>query len=86
LVAVREDGRLRVSRSGFDTTHGKFRDLAHRLNLREPGRSNPAQFIQGVHKAFVVLGGMTLVSTVVFGGLKRGDSDAESQGKELHAG
>jgi hypothetical protein len=49
-------------------------------------RSNPAQFIQGVHRAFFVLGGMTLASTFVFGGLKRGDGDAVSQRTELHAG
>ena len=49
-------------------------------------RSNPAQFIQGVHRAFFVLGGMTLVSTFVFGGLKKGDGDAVSQRTELHAG
>ena len=49
-------------------------------------RSNPVQFIHGIHRAFFVLGGMTLLSTLVFSGLKRGDGDAVSQGKELHAG
>jgi len=49
-------------------------------------RSNPAQFIQGVHRAFFVLGGMTLISTFAFGGLKKGDGDAVSQRTELHAG
>jgi EmrB/QacA subfamily drug resistance transporter len=49
-------------------------------------RSNPPQFIHGIHLAFFVLGGMTLVSTIVFGGLKRGDGDAVSQRTELHAG
>ncbi len=49
-------------------------------------RSNPLQFIHGIHRAFFVLGGMTLLSTLVFSGLKRGDGDAVSQGKELHAG
>jgi EmrB/QacA subfamily drug resistance transporter len=47
-------------------------------------RSNPAQFIQGVHRAFFVLGGMTLVSTIVFFELKRGDGDAVSQRTDLH--
>ncbi len=47
-------------------------------------RSNPAQFIQGVHRAFFVLGGMTLVSTIVFFELKRGDGDAMSQRTDLH--
>jgi EmrB/QacA subfamily drug resistance transporter len=48
--------------------------------------SNPTQFIGGIHRAFFVLGGMTLVSTIVFGGLKKGDGDAVSQGKSLQAG
>jgi hypothetical protein len=49
-------------------------------------RSNPAQFIQGVHRAFLVLGGMTLLSTIIFRALKRGDGDAVSQRTDLHAG
>jgi EmrB/QacA subfamily drug resistance transporter len=48
--------------------------------------SNPAQFIHGVHRAFFVLGGMTILSTIVFRELKRGDGEAVSQRKELHAG
>ena len=43
------------------------------------------QFIHGIHRAFFVLGGMTLLSTIVFRELKRGDGDAVSQRKELHA-
>jgi EmrB/QacA subfamily drug resistance transporter len=46
--------------------------------------SDAAQFIHGVHRAFFVLGGMTILSTIVFGGLKKGDGDAVSQRKELH--
>ena len=46
----------------------------------------PAQMIHGIHKAFFVLGGMTVLSTFIFGGLKRGDGDAVSQRTELHAG
>jgi EmrB/QacA subfamily drug resistance transporter len=48
--------------------------------------SDPPQFIHGIHRAFFVLGGMTLLSTIVFRGLKRGDGDAVSQGRELHPG
>jgi EmrB/QacA subfamily drug resistance transporter len=48
-------------------------------------RSNPTQFIHGTHQAFFVLGGMTLLSTLVFRGLKRGDGDAVSQRKDLPA-
>ncbi len=47
--------------------------------------SNAAQFIHGVHDAFFVLGGMTILSTIVFRGLKKGDGDAVSQQKQLHA-
>jgi MFS family permease len=53
--------------------------------IPEHYRSNPTQFIRGIHRAFFVLGGMTLLSTIVFNELKRGDGDAVSQ-KELHAG
>ena len=49
-------------------------------------RSDPAEFISGVHRAFFVLGGITLLSTVVFRGLKAGDGDAVSQRTVLHAG
>jgi EmrB/QacA subfamily drug resistance transporter len=49
-------------------------------------RSDPLQFIHGIHRAFFVLGGMTILSTIVFRGLKRGDGNAVSQETELHAG
>jgi EmrB/QacA subfamily drug resistance transporter len=48
--------------------------------------SDPEQFIRGVHEAFYVLGAMTLLSTIVFRELKKGDGDAVSHGNELHAG
>jgi EmrB/QacA subfamily drug resistance transporter len=48
--------------------------------------SNPAQFIHGIHRAFFVLGAMTLLSTIVFYQLKKGDGDTVSEGKGLHAG
>jgi EmrB/QacA subfamily drug resistance transporter len=48
-------------------------------------RSNPLEFIQGIHRAFFVLGGMTILSTIVFRELKRGDGDAVSQAKVVHA-
>jgi hypothetical protein len=54
--------------------------------IPEHYRSNPAQFIQGIHHAFFVLGGMTLLSTLVFSGLKSGDGDAVSHRTDLHAG
>jgi EmrB/QacA subfamily drug resistance transporter len=47
--------------------------------------SSAPQFIHGVHRAFLVLGAMTILSTIVFRGLKKGDGDAVSQRKDLHA-
>ena len=47
--------------------------------------ASAAQFIHGIHRAFFVLGGMTLISTIVFRELKKGDGGAVSQAKELHA-
>jgi hypothetical protein len=40
--------------------------------------------IHGIHKGFLVLGGLTVLSTLVFGGLKSGDGDAVSQQKVMH--
>jgi EmrB/QacA subfamily drug resistance transporter len=48
--------------------------------------ASAAQFIQGIHRAFFVLGGMTLLSTIVFYQLRKGDGDAVSQRKEVHDG
>src|SRR5580692_3480626 len=47
-------------------------------------RSDPPEFIHGIHRAFYVLGAMTILSTLVFGELKRGDGDAVSQRREIH--
>ena len=41
--------------------------------------SDSTQFIHGIHRAFFVLGGMTLLSTFVFSELKKGDGDAVSR-------
>jgi hypothetical protein len=42
--------------------------------------------ISGIHKALIGLGILTIVSTVVFGGLKAGDGDDVSQHKSIHLG
>ncbi|MGA3302458.1 MAG: DHA2 family efflux MFS transporter permease subunit [Methylovirgula sp.] len=47
-------------------------------------RSNPAEMIHGIHEAFLVLGGFTILSTVVFFQLKRGDGGKVSQQKDVH--
>jgi EmrB/QacA subfamily drug resistance transporter len=48
--------------------------------------SNPQEMIQGIHKALLALGLLTIVSTLVFCGLKSGDGDDVSQHKVLHPG
>jgi hypothetical protein len=46
--------------------------------------ASPLQFVHGIHRAFFVLGGMTILSTLVFSGLKSDDGDSVSQRRELH--
>src|SRR5580693_3459697 len=41
--------------------------------------SDPNEFIHGIHRAFFVLGGMTLLSTLAFSELRKGDGDAVSR-------
>jgi EmrB/QacA subfamily drug resistance transporter len=48
--------------------------------------SNPAGMIQGIHKALIALGILTILSTGVFFGLKSGDGDDVSLHKALHPG
>ena len=48
--------------------------------------SNSSLMIHGIHKAFLVLGGMTVLSTIVFRTLKSGDGDTVSQRKVVHVG
>ena len=45
--------------------------------------SSQPQMIQGIHKAFLVLGAMTILSTLIFSELKSGDGDSVSQHKAL---
>ena len=41
--------------------------------------SDPSQIIHGVHQAFIVLGGLTVLSTIVFRELKSTDGDNVSR-------
>ncbi|HEY0702736.1 MAG TPA: DHA2 family efflux MFS transporter permease subunit [Candidatus Acidoferrales bacterium] len=52
--------------------------------IPDHARSSPAQFIQGIHRAFFVLGALTVVSTVVFRGLKPNDGSFVSTKKDMH--
>jgi EmrB/QacA subfamily drug resistance transporter len=47
--------------------------------------SDPAEMIHGVHEALLVLGGFTILSTVIFRHLKRSDGQNVSQHKVAHA-
>ena len=42
--------------------------------------------IHGIHEAFLVLGGFTILSTIIFRKLKSGDGNNVSQQNVIHAG
>ena len=44
---------------------------------------NAAEMIHGIHQAFFVLGGLTILSTIIFRELKSTDGDTASQHKIL---
>jgi hypothetical protein len=45
--------------------------------------ADASALIHGIHQAFLVLGGLTIVSALVFFSLRSNDGDAVSQHKEL---
>ena len=59
--------------------------LATAFFIPDRFHSDAPQMIRGIHQAFVVLGGWTVLSTIVFRKLKRGDGDAVSQQKVLRS-
>jgi hypothetical protein len=48
--------------------------------------SGPTEMIHGIHEALIGLGIVTIVSTIVFKGLKAGDGDDVSLHGMLHPG
>jgi MFS family permease len=46
-------------------------------------RSNPSQMIHGIHEGFIVLGALTVLSTIVFHGLRANDGNTISKAKVL---
>jgi hypothetical protein len=52
----------------------------------DSARSNAGEMIQGLHEAFLVLGGFTILSTAVFSRLKSGDGADETRQKDIHLG
>jgi len=59
--------------------------LATALFVPDRFRSSPEDLIHGTHRAFLMLGAFTILSTFVFGSLKSGDGDNVSQHKVMHA-
>ena len=49
-------------------------------------RGNPPDAIRGIHETLFVLGAFTVVSTLIFRKLQRGDGGNVSNQKELHGG
>ncbi len=61
--------------------------LATAFFIPDRFHSDAGEMIHGIHKAFFVLGGMTVVSTLIFSELKSGDGESVSQHKVAqHAG
>jgi EmrB/QacA subfamily drug resistance transporter len=54
--------------------------------IPDRSRSNPSEMIHGIHEAFLFLGGLTILSTLVFIKLKRDDGANETKQKDLHLG
>jgi EmrB/QacA subfamily drug resistance transporter len=60
--------------------------LATAFFMPDAVRSSGALFIHGIHEAFIALGVLTVLSTMIFGRLKSGDGANVSQHKVLHGG
>jgi EmrB/QacA subfamily drug resistance transporter len=60
--------------------------LVTAIFLPDRYRASPVEFIHGLHRAFFVLGGMTVLSTLVFRELRRDDGGAVSQARQFHGG
>jgi EmrB/QacA subfamily drug resistance transporter len=57
--------------------------LATAFFIPDRFHSSPPEMIHGIHRAFLVLGALTVVSTVIFRDLRIGDGDNVSQHKVL---
>jgi EmrB/QacA subfamily drug resistance transporter len=60
--------------------------LATAFFIPDRFKSDAPQMIHGIHQAFLVLGALTILSTLIFSGLKSNDGDAVSLHKEVHGG
>jgi len=57
--------------------------LATAFFIPDRDHSSAPEMIHGIHTAFLVLGGLTVLSTLIFSELKSGDGDSVSLHKEL---
>jgi EmrB/QacA subfamily drug resistance transporter len=60
--------------------------LTTALFIPDRFRADTPQLIHGIHLAFLVLGGLTVLSSVVFGELRQGDGDSLSSAPAARAG
>lgn len=60
--------------------------LATAVFLPASAMSNPAVFIRGIHRAFILLGAFTTLSALIFRRLKSSDGENVSHHKVLHTG
>jgi EmrB/QacA subfamily drug resistance transporter len=58
--------------------------LATAFFIPDRFHASAPQMIEGIHRAFLVLGGWTVLSTLIFGGLQAGDGDNVSQHQLVH--
>jgi EmrB/QacA subfamily drug resistance transporter len=57
--------------------------LAAAVFIPDRFHASPGQMIAGIHRAFIVLGGMTVLSTLIFRGLRRDDGESVSRHKAV---
>jgi len=61
--------------------------LATAIFIPDRFHASAPEMVQGIHKAFLVLGGLTVLSAIVFRELKNDDGDIVSQHRVVqHAG
>jgi EmrB/QacA subfamily drug resistance transporter len=60
--------------------------LTTALFIPDSSSSTSSEMIHGLHEAFLVLGGFTVLSTIIFHRLKSGDGENETRQKDLHLG
>jgi EmrB/QacA subfamily drug resistance transporter len=60
--------------------------LATAFFIPDRFHSSPREMIHGIHEAFLMLGGFTILSTIIFRKLQSGDGDNVSQHKDFHGG